>query len=122
MNGVLGFAITVGGRVRYLLWTGLIFMAACGDPRVAEILELTGDVDAGETLYDDNCALCHGDDGLGDIGSDLTVRIPDMSDEEIVTTVLLGLSGTTMPSFADLLDNQGVADVVAYSKTGFDSE
>ena len=108
--------------MQVMLWTGLILMAACGDPRVGEILELTGDADAGATLYDDNCAICHGDDGLGDIGSDLTERIPAMSDEEIVTTVLLGLSGTTMPSFADVLDNQSVADVVAYTKTGFDSE
>jgi mono/diheme cytochrome c family protein len=85
-------------------------------------LELTVDEEAGADVYDDNCATCHGDDGTGDIGSDLTQRVPEMSDDEIVSTVLNGLKGTTMPSFADVLDNQAIADVVAFTKTGFDSE
>jgi len=95
---------------------------ACGDPRIGEVLELTGDEEAGAEIYDDNCSTCHGDDGLGDIGSDLTERIPQMSDEDIVSTILSGLDGTTMPPFAEVLDNQAIADVVAYTKSGFDDE
>jgi high-affinity iron transporter len=107
-------------RICFLM--GLLAVAACGDPRIDEILELSGDEEAGAVLYSDNCAICHGDEGLGDIGSDLSLRVPEMSDEELVITVVNGMEGTTMPPFAEVFDNQSVADVVAYIKSGLGSE
>lgn len=107
-------------RIGFL--AGLVLLFACGDARVGDILELTGDAEAGGVIYDESCAICHGADGLGDIGSDLTERVPLMSDEELIATVLNGLDGTTMPPFAEALDDQSVADVVAYTKSGFDIE
>ena len=48
-------------------WLVLVpFFVACGGAgRADTILSLTGDETAGATIYDDNCAVCHGADGTG---------------------------------------------------------
>lgn len=83
-----------------------------GDVRVATILSLTPDHDAGAEQYQRTCQACHGADGAGTLsGADLTARLPLLTDEEVVSTVLNGKGN--MDSFA-LLKNQQIADVVHY--------
>lgn len=60
------------------------------------------DLEKGEQVYDATCAACHGADGGGEAESgfpdatDLTVVMPQFSDEQLVTIMLEG-SGT-MPA------------------------
>lgn len=96
----------------------VLALVACGDSRVDDVLALSGDVANGAEVYDSSCAICHGDDGQGDIGSDLTTVVPTLSDEEIVEILLDGISGTTMPAFSEALDDQAIADVLAYIRGG----
>lgn len=95
-----------------LLATALLLVTvACGpDERVSTIVSLTGDVTAGKTLYEGNCAGCHGVDGTG--GS-FKVNITSADDEKVVDTVLSG--DGDMPAF-DAWSDQQVADTLAYVK------
>lgn len=80
------------------------------DP-VDAILALSTDTLAGETVYDDRCALCHVD-GSGGSGADLVTVLPMIDDREAVTAILDGKG--TMPAYGDLLTDQEIADVYAY--------
>ena len=78
-----------------------------------EIDALTGDVDAGATVYADLCERCHGPGGNGDgPGPELTTLSATTS--QIIEIVLTGPG--FMPSFADEA-NQDLADVSAYVET-----
>ena len=88
----------------------LTLLFGCGDTaREQAILDLTGDVAAGATLYAGNCATCHAADGTGGSGPDLVAAQP--SSDKVVSLVLYGEDA--MPSFADLSD-QEIADIVAF--------
>jgi mono/diheme cytochrome c family protein len=83
-----------------------------GDVRVATILSLTADAGAGADSYARVCQACHGPDGTGTLsGADLTERLPMLTDEQVVRTVLDGKGN--MDSYASLT-NQEIADVVAH--------
>lgn len=87
---------------------------ACGDGgRVDDILALTGDAAAGATVYADNCASCHGDDGTGGSGPDIS---GESETEEIAQIVLDGEGD--MPAFDGDLTDQEIADVVAFVAEG----
>lgn len=72
------------------------------------ILGLPGDTAAGETVYADNCAVCHAADGSGSIGP----AIAGSAAEEVVSTALVGV-GDEMPAF-DTLSDQDLADLAAF--------
>ncbi|MCX7356412.1 MAG: c-type cytochrome [Alphaproteobacteria bacterium] len=82
---------------------------------------------AGQTLYLQNCAQCHQDNGRGIAGS-----IPNLAGNaaitaarpnDVVVAVLVGLKGTgnygAMPSFAGALSDQNVADVANYIRASW---
>ena len=105
------------------LWlVAVLALVGCGDQRVNDILALTADVDNGAEIYGDSCSICHGVDGGGDIGSNLHAVVPDLTDDQLVDVLLNGIPGTTMPGFADSLDDQGIADVLLYLKENFGAE
>ncbi len=83
-----------------------------GDARVDAILALTPDAANGATLYADNCALCHGDDGEGGVGGQLAGQVSPDDESQIVLIILDGAG--TMPSWEDYFSEQEVADVTAY--------
>ena len=89
-----------------------------GDSGAAAIAALTGDAATGETVYTNSCAFCHTATG-GENGTTpaLTARVSSLSKEAIIETVLNG-SGS-MPGFASTLEDQQVADVVAYVQSAF---
>jgi cytochrome c551 len=100
----------------------LALLTACndkggeGDDRVSAILELEGDVAAGETVYGGSCAACHGGDGSGGTGPDLVESFANLGDEEIVSVIIDGKG--SMPAQSSLED-QDVADVLAYGRDTF---
>lgn len=68
----------------------------------------------GRSLYDRNCAHCHGDDARGDEGP--TLYDLAMSDARISTRVKDGIKGE-MPGFKSKLNNQDIADLTAFLRT-----
>ena len=79
---------------------------------------LTGDVTAGETVYSDVCAACHGTDGMGIEGYSPSMfdEFADLSDAEITGVIKNGLG--EMPAQTQLSD-QDIADVIAYGRATF---
>ncbi len=87
----------------------LLTLAACANSaRVDAILALAGDATNGAVVYADNCAGCHGEDGTG--GTERGIL--GEGDAETAQIVLNGEE--SMPSFADELTDQDVADVLAW--------
>src|SRR5690606_31822794 len=54
--------------------------------------------EAGRLLFSQHCASCHGTDGNGgELGPNITGRVPLRSDEELAAVVSLGLGAAGMP-------------------------
>ncbi len=83
----------------------------CVNERVQDIATLEGDLTSGKVIYDGSCAGCHGKDGRGSGPVDL-LEDPDGPDEEFIEIILYGEGN--MPAYADQLDDQEIADVVAH--------
>ncbi|MFT5681210.1 MAG: mono/diheme cytochrome c family protein [Myxococcota bacterium] len=83
-----------------------------GTDRTSDILALTGDSAAGETLYTGNCSGCHGADGTG---TDTFPSLVGTTTAEFTVDTVLNGAGS-MPSFSSLAD-QDIADVFAYVET-----
>jgi cytochrome c2 len=109
----------------------LMFAIACTGPKESATEStpaddsnnngIVGDATNGQTLFN-SCAGCHGADGTGgiDIGgtpsSDLTARVPALSDGDLEDRIMNGFN-TAMPS--QYTDPQDVADVIAYLRVTF---
>ena len=94
----------------------VLAFAGCGpsadeQARIDAVLGLEPDATAGAVVYADECERCHGPDGTGPIGKDLTVYVPDHDDETIVLRILRGPED--MPSF-ETLEDQQLADVLEH--------
>lgn len=93
-------------------------VAACGEgepnPRTEDILALTGDVAAGEPIYQANCASCHAADMTGGTGPNLIEEVSEHSDEDILNTILNGEG--PMPAFDETLSDQEAADLMAWMR------
>ncbi len=83
--------------------------------RVSAILDLQGDATAGETVYADNCASCHGADGTGQ-GEfpGIVGEVGEGNESEVLAVVLNGQGN--MPAF-DSLSDQELADLLAFLAT-----
>jgi mono/diheme cytochrome c family protein len=78
-----------------------------------------GDSKAGEAVFHNNCASCHGEDGVGGkAGSTIDVAfLALVSDQSLRTTVIAGRSDRGMPDWrqhSKALTSQDVSDVVAW--------
>lgn len=90
-----------------------------GAERVATILALEPDSTSGAQTYSMYCAACHGVDGSGLKGNPaLTDRVPSLSADEIVTTLLEGKGN--MDSYKSL-KNQDIANVLDHVMMSFGS-
>src|SRR6185295_13163565 len=63
---------------------------------------------AGQALYTQNCAVCHGGNAQGDRGPSLTSGsfAHGGSDGEIFLSIRAGIRGTEMPGFAQFSNDQ----------------
>jgi polyferredoxin/mono/diheme cytochrome c family protein len=86
---------------------------------------LNGDVERGKEFYDDNCSVCHGEQGNGQGPRShfifpkprdftATYSLYKFSREHLFYTVSDGVVGTEMPAWKHVLDRQTIADVVEY--------
>lgn len=95
------------------MFTALLFsLIACATDGDSASDAIVGDAAAGESIFADNCAGCHGADGSGGTGPDLTGE-SDVA--EMTSYVTDGEGG--MPAFGETLTEQEIADVVAYTIT-----
>ena len=87
-----------------------------GGGEIDAILALTPDLANGATVYDTNCALCHGDNGEGidGLGSD----IRNETDQAAVIDVVLNGNDDGMTAFRDFLTEQEIADVSGFVVDG----
>lgn len=84
------------------------------EDRASVILGLAADEVAGETLYTNNCSVCHDADGTGAVG--VGTDVTDDDAEAIVESILFPPT-TSMATFADLLTDQEIADIAIYAET-----
>lgn len=82
-------------------------MAAVADPE---------EVREGKVVFDKNCIACHGADGGGVIGPNLTDAywLHGGKIEEIGATVVAGVPAKGMPTWGKILQPKEVEEVVAY--------
>lgn len=86
----------------------------------------------GQTLYTENCASCHGAQGLGDgeAGRSLVpspallrtfVQMPMSGDEYLLWAISEGGErfGTDMPPFKETLSQEDIWKIIAYMRAGF---
>ena len=75
---------------------------------------LSKDAERGYTLFEKNCAHCHGEDARGDEGPDLhNLRL---SDARIAKRITEGLKGE-MPSFAKKFNDADVQALIAFFRS-----
>src|SRR4051812_41158079 len=73
--------------------------------------------EAGRQIYVARCAGCHGTTANGgELGPDITSRVPARTDQELTTLLHQGLPMAGMPAFAGLSDAD-VRNVIAFLRT-----
>jgi len=94
-------------------------LTATSRPLISPVPDVQGDPNQGATLYDGNCAVCHGANGEGRIGATLTkswgsIR-PDLA---IRSTIAGGVTGTAMPAWSQEnggpLTEDEIDDIVSF--------
>lgn len=77
----------------------------------------TGDPQRGRAIFEQNCAMCHGDDAAGMMGIHPSLRgaIERLSREGVDITIRKGRDvAPPMPAFEGRLSDDDIADVIAY--------
>lgn len=93
-----------------------VLLGGCG-PNYDKILGLQGDAVKGQILYEAHCGTCHGDDGTGVTGPDLTALLPTLTGTEILQAIEEGPGA--MPDFAGYFEDQQLADILEYMTLEF---
>lgn len=73
-------------------------------------------IEEGKQVFAQNCVSCHGPEGKGLVGPNLTddVWIHGGEAEEIVTTITKGVAAKGMPTWGPVLGNEKVAKAAAF--------
>lgn len=80
--------------------------------------ESRAEVEQGRNIYSQQCARCHGDAGQGGIGASLigvAKRFQEASAQELFVTN----GGAGMPKFGEILSDDEIRDVVAFTRHQF---
>lgn len=78
-----------------------------------------GDITRGSQIFDANCAVCHGDQGQGRVGINLSQSFPAIDPKAFARAAIeQGVPGTAMPAWSQKhggpLTDQEIEDVVAF--------
>ena len=119
---------------RYYVW-GLVFMAVLivgfpvyrlREPSLREHALREQQVNyarEGTRLFEQNCAQCHGSQGIGDEAPTLNAKefLDSTSDQQIHHLVAAGISGSEMPAwsieFGGPFTDQQILEIVAYLRS-----
>jgi mono/diheme cytochrome c family protein len=77
-------------------------------------MELNGQAEQGYSLFERNCAHCHGDDARGNEGP--TLHNLAMNDTRIANRIKNGVKGQ-MPRFGSKFNDADIAALIAYLRT-----
>lgn len=82
------------------------------------LLPASASTNDGRTLYNNNCAICHGNDGHGGVGIPLALPsfLEQVSDQYLHRTIRIGRPGRVMPSFYKL-SNEEIDAIIAYIRS-----
>lgn len=90
------------------------------------------EIASGKKVYEQNCAVCHKEDGTGGPieiegkkinPDDLTSeKITKFSDEKIIGYIIKGVPDEGMPAFKDRLSEGEMRDVVKYIRKDFQGQ
>ncbi|MEO0349661.1 MAG: cytochrome c [Cyanobacteria bacterium P01_A01_bin.15] len=81
------------------------------DPYVHDVLASTGDFERGQQLFWQNCAVCHGLEGTGEVGPDLQHVSERKSQVALIKQVISGKT-PPMPQFQP--NTQDMADLLVF--------
>lgn len=89
-------------------------------PDIPPLPDIEGDPSNGAVVFQENCAVCHGEESQGGIGKSLAKTWPGTQPEAYLTDVISrGIRGSVMPGWAHEhggpLTESEVADMVAYT-------
>lgn len=88
---------------------------ALAQPRPTRPVPATQTIAAGRTLFDAQCAWCHGAGGEGGTGPNLHGRLRHATDyKSIVEIITSGIPGTEMPSFRSPLTAKSIGQIATY--------
>lgn len=93
---------------------GLLLVFRQPDSYSRSVLALTGNPARGESLFELNCAGCHGSGGVGLVGPSLQKVATRRSDISLIQQVT---SGKTLPMPQFQPDPQEMADLLSYLKS-----
>lgn len=89
--------------------------ASAQSPAARRTVPATQTIAAGKTLFDAQCAWCHGAGGDGGTGPNLHGRLRHATDyKSIVEIITSGIPGTEMPSFRSPLTARHIGQIAAY--------
>ncbi len=113
--------------VSVFMLTGALFLTVSVEEQTARAADGTSDARNGRTVFQTNCASCHGESGKGDgpTGAYLSVPPADLtsedvrndSDSELLSEISNGIPDKGMPAWKSLLSAQEIRDVLAYIRT-----
>lgn len=75
---------------------------------IAQASDISADKQSGQSLFQKNCAVCHGSEGAGGVGVPLNMDdfLSTTSNQYLQKTIRLGRPGRIMPAFSNLSDKQ----------------
>ena len=78
-----------------------------------------GDAEAGEAIYQDACAGCHGSEGQGGVGKKMQPNdyIQENTNADLFAFLLVGREGTAMRGFDGILTEAQLADAISFLRT-----
>lgn len=79
-------------------------------------------MDEGESLFRNNCATCHGDEGQGLVGPGLDGMGALERSSFLISTIFTGRPNHGMPAFADEFSDRQVAAVATFVRNSWDNE
>ncbi len=111
-QSISGFRLILGTALLFSLRAGLTGANEIRNPHTSP-----SDVAAGAQIFRNQCAVCHAEDGKGDLGPDLTHTdyLHGNSDEALLRIVSKGIPGTEMPGL--WYSDPQVWQVIAYLRT-----
>lgn len=88
-------------------------------PPITPVPLVEGDPNRGGELFDENCAVCHGENGEGRVGATLARGWAGIRSDLTVSTVIAnGVGGSAMPAWSQAnggpLSDSDVADLTAF--------
>jgi len=120
-----GMIVLVGLVVAFASMPALL---ARINPAGQQIPSSPSSIAAGAELFQENCTVCHGVEGLGDgpnaanlrpPPANLRIHVPLHSDRDLFGFISQGVSGTAMPVFGQSLTREEIWHLVNYLRDKF---